>query len=105
MVSDFADDHNGFLRLMDEEFRRGKAFFGDDLEQEARHIIIYGANADGYWNGDNFPLQVQDAYLISSVKYPRDGHDVVWRFDNSTGHAKTAPDTITASGSPVNFHS
>ena len=96
MVADFIDEYNGFLRLTDEEFERGKAQYGPDLEQEARHVITYGANADGYWNGDKFFFQVQDAHLISLVKYPRDRYDVVWQFDHSPGHAKMAPDALVA---------
>ena len=47
MVADFVDEQNGFLRLSDEEFAQGQAVHGDDLEQEACHIITYGSNADG----------------------------------------------------------
>ena len=97
MVADFIDEYNGFLRLTDEEFERGKTQYGPDLEQEARpYIIMYGGNADGYWNGDKLFFQVQDAYLISLVKYPRDRYDVVWQFDHSTGNAKMAPWCLVA---------
>lgn len=41
VVADFIDEHNGFLRLNDVEFAEGKRLYGDDMEQEARHIIIY----------------------------------------------------------------
>lgn len=47
-------------------------------------------------------LQVQDAYLISRVKYPRERFDVLWIFDNSTGHAKMAPDALVAHHMNVN---
>ena len=97
MVADFIDEYNGFLRLTDEEFSAGKQIYGDDIEQEARHLITYGSNADGYWNGEKFFMQVEDAYRISVVKYSRDKFDVVWIFDNSTGHAKMAPDALIAS--------
>ena len=95
MVADFVDEFGGYLRLSDEEFERGKAIYGDDLEQAARHTIQYGANHDGYWSGDDFLMQVKDVYLISLVKYPRAEHDV-WQFDHSSGHAKMAADALVA---------
>ncbi len=58
--------------------------------------MTYGKNSDGYWTGDEFFFQVQDAYLISCVKYPRNTYDVVWQFDHSTGHAKMAHDALVA---------
>ena len=42
-------------------------------------------------------MQVQYAYRISTIKYPRDRYNVVWLFDNSTGYAKMAPDALIAS--------
>ena len=102
MVSDFIDEHTGFLRLSTEEFTTAVAQGHEVGYQEARMTLEIGANHEGYWNGDKFLFQVEDAPAISRVKYPREQFDVLWVFDQSTGHAKMAEDALVASRMNVN---
>ena len=43
MVSDFIDEHNGFLALTDAEYKQGKQMY-PDLQQHARRLLKYGQN-------------------------------------------------------------
>ena len=48
MVSDIVEEHDGYLRLTDEEFKRPKRK-NCNLVQEAREMLEYGADKQGYW--------------------------------------------------------
>ena len=50
----------------------------------------YGVNQEGYWNSDRFICQVEVALRISKIKYPADDCNVVWLFDQSSGHSDDA---------------
>ena len=54
MVSDFIDEHNGFLALTEDEHTKDKIKYYPDLQREARAILKYGTEPEGYWNSDNF---------------------------------------------------
>ena len=41
-----------------------------EITNEARQIIEYGENRDGYWTGDKFMSQVKRAVAIAEIKYP-----------------------------------
>ena len=47
MVSDFIDEHNGYLALTDAEYEQGKQTC-PDLQQQARKLLKYGAEFEGY---------------------------------------------------------
>ena len=49
MVSDFIDEHNGYLRLTDEEFMQAVDHV-DGLQKEARAFLEYGKEHEGYWS-------------------------------------------------------
>ena len=53
MVSDFIDEHNGYLCLTNEEFKQAKQT-NADMVQEAKVVFEYGVGKDGYWTGDRF---------------------------------------------------
>ena len=63
IVSDFVDEHNGLLS--DREFLAGREKY-PNLKQEARVLIKYGAESEGYWNSDKFIAQVKE--IIKTVK-------------------------------------
>ena len=96
MVSDFIDEHNGYLRLTDEEFTQGLQKH-PDLKRQARVFLEYGENKEGYWNSDKFLAQIKDAAKIVDVKYPREkGYKVTWIFDHSSCHGAYADDALNA---------
>ena len=96
MVSDFIDEHNGYLRLTDEEFTQGLQRH-PDIKRQARVFLEYGENKEGYWNSDKFLAQIKDAAKIVDVKYPREkGYKVAWIFDHSSCHGAYADDALNA---------
>ena len=96
MVSDFIDEHNGFLALTDTEYEQGKEMY-PDLQQHARRLLKYGAEFEGYWNSEKFLVQVEAAIKITKVKYASDQYNVLWFFDHSSGHTAFAEDALNAS--------
>ena len=47
MVSDFIDEHNGYLKLTDDEYANGLATY-PQLKRQAREYLEYGENKEGY---------------------------------------------------------
>ena len=79
MVSDFIDEYDGFLK---------------HDHTEARVILKYGGDNEGYWNSDLFMKQVAKAVDIAELKYPRATHNLVWLFDQSSGHTAYDDDAL-----------
>ena len=53
MVSDFIDEHNGYLTRTDAEYEQGKQTY-PDLQQQAYKLLKYGESINtglDYWNG------------------------------------------------------
>jgi len=97
MVSDFIDEHNGYLRLTDEEFSRSYNAV-DGLKQEARAFLEYGKEHEGYWTAKKFLAQLEDATKVAKIKYPKDdGYRVSFVFDHSSCHGTFAEDALDAS--------
>ena len=102
MVSDFIDEHNGYLRLTNEEFAQAVDRV-DGLQQEARAFLEYGKEHEGYWTAQKFLGQLEDAIKIAKVKYPREkGYRVCFVFDHSSCHGTFAEDALDAS--KMNMH-
>ena len=95
MVSDFIDQHSGFLRLTDEEYELARAT-DPSFPKQARALLEYGADRDGYWTGDKFMANIKDAARIAEFKYPSDRFTVVWLFDHSSCHRAFADDALNA---------
>ena len=96
MVSDFIDEHNGYLQLSDEEYERSKSFH-PGIKKYARKYLEYGENKEGYWTSEKFMTQIEDAAKIAEIKYPRDeGYRLVWVFDHSSCHGAYADDALNA---------
>ena len=94
MVSDFVDEHNGFLALSDAEYDRVKVL-NPRLRKYAREFLEYGENKEGYWTRDRFIAQMQRAVEIAEIKYPKEeGWRHVWVFDHSSCHAAMADDAL-----------
>ena len=95
MVSDFIDEYNGFLHLTADEFAQACQSHTDlPSSTKARCIVKYGANQEGYWNSDKFICQVDVALRISKIKYPAEDYNVVWLFDQSSGHCAYSDDAL-----------
>ena len=96
MVSDFIEEHNGYLHLSHEEYERSKQAF-PRLKKYARSYLEYGENKEGYWTSEKFMAQIKDAAQIVEMKYPRDqGYRLVWIFDHSSCHGAYADDALNA---------
>ena len=92
MVSDFIEEHNGYLRLTEEEFTQGLQKY-PGLKRQARSFLEYGENKEGYWMLDKFLNQIKDAVQIVDVKYPREkGYRIAWIFDHSSCYGAYSED-------------
>ena len=58
MVSDFIDEHNGFLQLTDEEYACVKEQ-DPTIRKCAHQLIEYGEAREGYWTSENFMAQLR----------------------------------------------
>ena len=102
MVSDFIDEINGFLRLTQEEYDQAKQN-DPNIWIEARALLEYGENREGYWNSEKFMNQIKMAVKIAEIKYPRcDNWKHVWIFDHSSCHAAMPDDALDVSKMNVN---
>ena len=90
MISDFVGEHDGFLRLTDEQFTHARRV-NPEICQCARIQFEYGVERDGYWTGDKFNKHMEMACTIAEYKYPSDSHTVVFVLDQSSCHTKYAP--------------
>lgn len=53
MISDFIDEHNGYLRLSTEELEVARAS-NPTFPEQARELFEYGAARSGYWTVEKF---------------------------------------------------
>ena len=95
MVSDFVDQHNGYLRLTDTEFAVGKTA-DPQMVQMARALLEYGAEHEGYWTSEKFMANIKNAVKIEKHKYPASSYTVCWIFDQSSCHRAFAEDALNA---------
>ena len=52
MVSDFINEHNGYLELTDNEYEQAHSSHSG-LWKEARYLLKYGSSSEEYWNSEN----------------------------------------------------
>ena len=95
MVSDFIDQHNGYLRLTDTEFAVGKTA-DPQMVQMARALLEYGAEHEGYWTSEKFMANVKNAAKIANHKHSASSYTVCWIFDQSSRHKAFAEDALNA---------
>ena len=102
MVSDFIDEHHGFLALSDEEHEQAK-LVNPSTRKYAREFLEYGENKEGYWNRDKFMEQIKRAVEMAEIKHPKNnGWCHVWVFDHSSCHAAMADDALDVNKMNVN---
>ena len=65
MISDFIDEHDGFLALNDE----GEKSVNGDIRKYARGFLEYGESKEGYWTRDKLVKQMKRAIEIAEIKY------------------------------------
>ena len=102
MVSDFVTEQDGYLRLTDEEYAE-VIKMNPTIKEEARLLLEYGENKEGYFNSKKFMAQMEDAVAIANIKYPRkEGFTVYWIFDQSSCHTAYADDALNVAEMNVN---
>ena len=95
MVSDFIEQHGGFLRLDEQEHAVAKTS-DPNFPKSARVLMEYGAQREGYWTSEKFMCNVKDAAAIANYKYPSDKYTITWLFDQSSCHRAYADDALNA---------
>ena len=93
MVSDFIEEYDGWLKLSDNDYKVAKQL-KLSTKQEARVLLEIGEKRDGYWNNEKFMSQMKNAMKICKFKYPAEKYDVLWLFDQSSGHTKKADNAL-----------
>ena len=86
MVSDFVEEHGGYLRLTPEELESAKEEY-PSVDPNAQRFLEYGAEKEGYWTSERFMEQIQNAANIADIKYGC-SYTIVWLFDQSSCHRK-----------------
>ena len=87
MVSDFVEEHDGYLVLSTGEHDAAKKKF-PLIPRSARVLFEYGADKEGYWTGDKFMANVKDACDTAESKYDPAKHTIEFVFDQSSCHKK-----------------
>ena len=80
MVSNFINEHGGYLSLSPEEHEIAKVN-KPDIPNKAKVVFKFGAQGNGYWNNKLFMAQVKTAMSIAEFKYPKTQNTVVFLFD------------------------
>ena len=77
MISDFIEEFNGYLRFDDREYETAKCTH-PNVKTEARFLLKYGAENEGYQDSDKFMKQVKEAVTIAEIKYPSKLYDLLF---------------------------
>ena len=93
MVSDFIEQHDGFLRLSDADYAVAKVS-DPTIVQTARVLLEYGVEREGYWTSMKFMQNIRNAVKTVKHKYPSTSHTVCWIFDQSSCHRAYADDAL-----------
>ncbi|CAG8764380.1 18448_t:CDS:2, partial [Acaulospora morrowiae] len=88
------------LYLLPDEQKHIFITYDEYREGEARVIIQFGANNDGYWDGKKLLLQLKN--VITIFEWTHSGYIGVWVFDNVTSHTGMAPDALVAARMNLN---
>ena len=86
MISDFIEEHGGYLQLAEEEHEIAKISM-PNIPKKAREIFKFGAQGDGYWNNELFIKQVKIAMSIAEFKYPKDQNTLLFLLIKALGTA------------------
>ena len=68
MVSDFIEEHGGFLQLTDGEVEDAKRIYSNpNFPQYGREILHIGAENEGYWSSELFIKHVKKVAKIHNT--------------------------------------
>ena len=90
MVSDFVDQHCGYLQLTDREHAAAKAT-DPDFPKAA-----LGSCSSMVPTSEKFMANIEGAARIAEFKYPSDKNTVVWLFDHSSCHRAFAEESLNS---------
>ena len=93
MVSDFMEQHQGFLCITEEEHTTITPQ-NPEFPITARVMFEYGAEKEGCWTGEILMCNVKDVCKIAEHKYPAESHTVMWFFDQSSCHRAFADNAL-----------
>lgn len=96
MISDFIEEYNGYLRFDDTEYETAKCT-NPNVKKEARFLLKYGTDNEGYQDSNKFMQQVKEAVAIAEFKYPSENYNLLFLFDQSSGHTAYDDDALIAS--------
>ena len=83
--------------MSDDEYRNATKE-DPTIRQQARQLLTYGENREGYGNCEKFMQQLEIAVKICEYKYPKaDGWIWIWIFDQSSCHTAMAEDALDVS--------
>ena len=74
------------MKLTPEELESAKEQY-PSIDPNARRLLEYGAEKEGYWTGERFMEQIRNAANIADIKYGF-SHTIVWLLDQSSCHCK-----------------
>ena len=90
-----------FLELTEQEHKEAKLKYKDkNFPRYSRKVLQIGKK-EGYWDNDQFILQVKKASRIASFKYLKDSHTIIWIFDQSSNHRAYSKVALIASRTKV----
>ena len=64
MVSDFIEQHSGYVKLTDSELDVARAM-DPEFPKSARVLLEYGADKEGYWTSEKFMANIESATQIA----------------------------------------
>ena len=96
MISDFIEEYNGYLRFDDTEYETAKCT-NPNVKKEARFLLKYGTDSEGYQDSNKFIQQVKHAVEIAELKYPSEHYNLLFLFDQSSGHTAYDDDALIVS--------
>lgn len=96
MISDFIEEYNGYLCFDDTEYETAKCT-NPNVKKEAHFLLKYGTDNEGYQDSNKFMQQVKEAVAIAEFKYPSENYNLLFLFDQSSGHTAYDDDALIAS--------
>lgn len=96
MVSDLVEEYGGYLRLSEEDVFEA-TISDSEFPAEARELLEYGEEKEGYWTSARFMAQMKKAAQIAEWKYNLAMYTLVWIINQSSCHKAFAPDALNAS--------
>ena len=65
-------------------------------------MLKYASSTEGYLNSEKFTRQIKLTVTIAKIRYPRSTHNIVFLFDQSSGHTVYADHALNVNRMNVN---